>query len=47
MTSILDGDSAGLNTLMTTVSTMVAVALGTLTGSAIASRFKSMDQPLI
>ena len=47
VTSILDGDSAGLNTLMTTVSTMVAVALGTLTGSAIASRFKSMDQPLI
>lgn len=38
--SILDGDSAGLNTLVTTTSTMVAIALGILAGTAITSRWE-------
>jgi len=38
--SILDGDSAGLTTLVTTTSTMVAIALGILSGMAISSRWE-------
>lgn len=38
VTSILDGDSAGLNTLVTTGSTMVSIMLGILAGSALGSR---------
>ncbi len=36
--SILDGDSAGLSTLVTTGSTMVAITLGILAGSALGNR---------
>jgi uncharacterized membrane protein YjjP (DUF1212 family) len=38
VTSILDGDSAGLTTLVTTASTMVSIMLGILTGTALGSR---------
>lgn len=34
VTAILDGDSSGLNTLSTTIATMVAIALGVLIGLA-------------
>lgn len=33
--SLLDGDTAGLNALLTTVSTMLAIALGSLAGTAL------------
>lgn len=36
--AILDGDSAGLNTLATTASTMVAITLGILAGSVLGNR---------
>jgi uncharacterized membrane protein YjjP (DUF1212 family)/uncharacterized membrane protein YjjB (DUF3815 family) len=36
--SILDGDSAGLTTLVTTASTMVAIMLGILAGTALGAR---------
>ena len=36
--SILDGDSAGLNTLVTTASTMVSITLGILGGSVLGTR---------
>ena len=36
--SLLDGDSSGLSTLMTKASTMVAIMLGILAGSALGSR---------
>ena len=36
--SILDGDSAGLNTLVTTASTMVSITLGILAGSVLGTR---------
>jgi uncharacterized membrane protein YjjP (DUF1212 family) len=36
--SILDGDSAGLTTLVTTASTMVSIMLGILTGTAVGAR---------
>ncbi|MGC3994849.1 MAG: threonine/serine exporter family protein [Propionicimonas sp.] len=42
--SILDGNAAGVNTLLTTASTMVAIALGTLAGAAVSSRL-SPDRP--
>jgi uncharacterized membrane protein YjjP (DUF1212 family)/uncharacterized membrane protein YjjB (DUF3815 family) len=45
--TILDGDSAGLNTLLTTASTMVAIALGTLAGSAVSSRLTPSHRALI
>lgn len=38
VTGILDGDSAGVTTLVTTASTMVAIALGILAGSPLGSR---------
>ena len=38
VTAILDGDSAGLTTLVTTASTMVAIMLGILAGTAVGSR---------
>lgn len=38
VTSILDGDSTGLSTLVTTGSTMVAIMLGILVGSALGGR---------
>jgi len=41
--SILDGDSAGLNTLVTTASTMVAITLGILAGSALGGRLVGRD----
>jgi uncharacterized membrane protein YjjP (DUF1212 family) len=40
VTSILDGDSNGLQTLLTTVSTMVAIALGVLVGWALVGMFR-------
>ncbi|HRA74870.1 MAG TPA: threonine/serine exporter family protein [Propionicimonas sp.] len=45
--TILDGNSAGLNTLLTTASTMVAIALGTLAGSAVSSRLTPSHRALI
>ena len=33
--TLLDGDAAGLNTLMTTATTMLAISLGSLTGTAL------------
>lgn len=36
--SILDGDSAGLNTLVATASTMVSITLGILAGSVLGAR---------
>jgi uncharacterized membrane protein YjjB (DUF3815 family) len=36
--SILDGDSAGLNTLVATASTMVSITLGILAGSVLGTR---------
>lgn len=41
VTTILDGDGSGAATIVTTVSTMVAVALGVLSGSALTERFRS------
>ncbi len=41
VTSILGGDDGGASTLVTTVSTMVAIALGILSGSALPGRFRS------
>ena len=38
--SVLTGDVDGMNTLVTTVSTMVAIALGVLAGSAMTTRMK-------
>lgn len=45
--TILDGNSAGLNTLLTTASTMVAIALGTLAGAAVSSRLTPFHRSLI
>lgn len=45
--TILDGNSAGLNTLLTTASTMVAIALGTLAGSAVSTRLTPFHRSLI
>jgi uncharacterized membrane protein YjjP (DUF1212 family)/uncharacterized membrane protein YjjB (DUF3815 family) len=38
--SVLTGDANGMNTLVTTISTMVAIALGVLAGSAVSYRMK-------
>ena len=42
VTTLLDGDSSGLVTLTTTVSTMVAIALGVLVGWAITGLFRRL-----
>jgi len=39
--SVLGGDSGGVSSLVTTVSTMVAIALGVLAGTAITGRLRS------
>jgi uncharacterized membrane protein YjjP (DUF1212 family)/uncharacterized membrane protein YjjB (DUF3815 family) len=44
---ILDGGSGGLNTLVTTASTMVAIALGALAGAAMSSRLSPEHRSLI
>jgi uncharacterized membrane protein YjjP (DUF1212 family) len=44
---ILDGGSGGLNTLVTTASTMVAIALGALAGAAVSSRLTPEHRSLI
>lgn len=41
VTTILDGDSAGATTLVMTMSTMEAISLGILTGSALSDGFRS------
>ncbi|WP_336627548.1 MULTISPECIES: threonine/serine ThrE exporter family protein [unclassified Microbacterium] len=41
VTTILDGDGSGAATIVTTVSTMVAIALGILSGSGLSGRFRS------
>lgn len=41
VTTVLGGDGSGASTVVTTVSTMVAIALGILSGSAFAGRFGS------
>lgn len=41
VTAVLGGDGSGASTVVTTVSTMVAIALGILSGSALAGRFGS------
>jgi LPXTG-motif cell wall-anchored protein len=38
--TVLTGDASGMNTLVTTVATMVAIALGVLAGSAVSYRMK-------
>ncbi|MBM7832332.1 uncharacterized membrane protein YjjP (DUF1212 family) [Agromyces cerinus] len=45
--TILGGDQAGADTLVTTASTMVAIALGILAGSAITGRLRSSRGPLL
>lgn len=45
--TILSGDQAGVDTLVTTASTMVAIALGILAGSAITGRLRSSRGPLL
>ncbi|MBK8445509.1 MAG: threonine/serine exporter family protein [Micropruina sp.] len=47
VTSLLDGNSAGLSALLTTASTMVAIALGILTGSALGDRLAPTRRALI
>jgi uncharacterized membrane protein YjjB (DUF3815 family) len=42
VTTLLDGDSSGLATLTTTVSTMVSIALGVLVGWAITGLFRRL-----
>ena len=42
VTTLLDGDSSGVQTLMTTASTMVAIALGVLVGWALIGMFRRM-----
>ena len=44
---ILDGGAGGLNTLVTTASTMVAIALGALAGAAVSSRLTPEHRSLI
>lgn len=41
VTAVLDGDSTGTDTLVTTVSTMVSIALGVLIGLALARTFRT------
>jgi len=45
--TLLSGDQAGVDTLVTTASTMVAIALGILAGSAITGRLRSSNGPLL
>ncbi|HEY9366337.1 MAG TPA: threonine/serine exporter family protein [Agromyces sp.] len=45
--TILSGDQAGADTLVTTASTMVAIALGILAGSAVTGRLRSSRGPLL
>ncbi|KRC61661.1 hypothetical protein ASE14_12555 [Agromyces sp. Root81] len=45
--TLLGGDQAGTSTLVTTASTMVAIALGILAGSAITGRLRSSPGPLL
>ncbi|MFC9560781.1 threonine/serine exporter ThrE family protein [Agromyces sp. NPDC056965] len=45
--TILGGDQAGADTLVTTASTMVAIALGILAGSAVTARLRSSRGPLL
>ncbi|KQZ11341.1 hypothetical protein ASD23_04555 [Agromyces sp. Root1464] len=45
--TILGGDQAGADTLVTTASTMVAIALGILAGSAVTGRLRSSRGPLL
>lgn len=47
VTSILDGDAAGATTMVTTVSTMVAIALGVLAGSALSGSLRSSRSTLL
>ncbi len=42
VTTILDGDASGMQTLLTTVLTMVAIALGVLVGWALTGLFRRM-----
>lgn len=44
---ILDGGAGGLNTLVTTASTMVAIALGALAGAAVSGRLTPEHRSLI
>ncbi len=45
--AILDGDAGGMNTLATTASTMVAIALGTLAGMAVAGLPRDSRHPVL
>lgn len=47
VTSLLDGDVTGLGTLLTTASTMVAIALGVLVGSVLSSRLQHAHSLLL
>ncbi|WP_344806360.1 threonine/serine exporter family protein [Microlunatus ginsengisoli] len=44
VTTILDGDSSGLTTVLTTASTMIAIALGVLVGWAITGVFRRIRE---
>lgn len=44
VTAVLDGDSTGTDTLVTTVSTMVSIALGVLIGLALARSFRTKQK---
>ncbi len=45
VTTLLDGDASGLQTLLTTTATMVAIALGVLVGWALTGLFRRMRRP--
>lgn len=47
VTSILGGNGAGTTTLVTTIATMVAIALGILAGSALSGRLRSSRRALL
>lgn len=47
VTSILGGNGAGTTTLVTTIATMVAIALGILAGSAVSGRLRSSKRSLL
>ncbi|MFT3876500.1 MAG: threonine/serine exporter family protein [Propioniciclava sp.] len=45
--SLLDGDTAGINTLIATASTMLAIALGTLAGTALIGGLRVRERSLL
>jgi uncharacterized membrane protein YjjB (DUF3815 family) len=44
MTDLLHGDTSGLNSIVATLSTMVAISLGVLAGSVVSNR---MERPAL